>query len=102
MNKPELRDQMVAVNVNLESLGEEWICPIKNPPESEKDIFWVIHENGHVEMARFNNYTKYNGWHDTWQDLNYNDFELSNTKYSVIEKPNTAAAEFKTVVISEA
>lgn len=87
LTKQELRDQLVTAKHKLKNLEVKWLCPFEVPPTSELEMFWILHPNGYVEMARFNPYTRYGGWRDTWQDLKHDDIEMKGTKYSVIVKP---------------
>jgi hypothetical protein len=71
----------------IKTIKTEWLCPAEVPPTSELEMFWLLHPNGYIEMVRFNPYTRYGGWRDTWQDLKHDDIEMKGTKYSIIHKP---------------
>lgn len=73
----------------LADIWPKWITIIigEDTPLIDSSFYWVLMPSGRVDMMRFNDYQKFGGGRDYWQDLAGNDYSLDGTKYMEIVKP---------------
>lgn len=75
------------INQCFEDLASQWIRSRNGDNIVDNQMCWVLMPNGDIEMMQFNNYIKYGGLENYWQDLEGNDHTLDGTKFITIDKP---------------
>lgn len=66
---------------------DEWVSARNGDDIKDNQLCWVLMPDGEIHTMRFNNYIKYGGIENYWQDLEGNDYSLFETKYIVINQP---------------
>lgn len=70
-----------------------WIQTSEKEPTSTDGMYWVKFEDGNVQMCYLNDYKKFGGWSNYWQDLGHDDHPMENTEYIFIKKPGVDHVE---------
>jgi len=66
---------------------EKWIITEDQPPTTEDNLYWVHFPCGKIIMCHFNNYNRFGGPVNYWQNLAGDDLSMVDTKYIKIIKP---------------
>lgn len=65
----------------------KWISTEEKPPTTEDNLYWVYFPCGKLIMCHFNNYNRFGGPVNYWQNLAGDDLAMVDTKYIKIIKP---------------
>lgn len=64
-----------------------WVQTNESEPTDTDGMYWVKFEDGTVQMCYLNDYKKWGGHNNYWQDLGHDDHPMENTEYMFIKKP---------------
>lgn len=89
MVNPKSKPLADVIEECFNDLQPQWVSADIHSELIDSALYWVLMPSGRVDMMYFNNYKKFGGVQDHWQDLSGNDYTLENTKCIEIVKPET-------------
>lgn len=70
-----------------ETTKPKWVSVNDIEPTRTDCLYWVYFPTGEIVICRLNDYKKYGGIANYWQDLGSNDLSMHETMYWKVNKP---------------